>query len=176
METENATTKMQSFNKKEIIPTFRSRIFSFPLSTLPPFSFFFTCEETFAGIACGQGLDAVRGVGNLVASIFNGDGVGAGGVGHVGHSVGAVPVVLDGGILRFALRVLTAEGSRSSQTVQGRFESLCVCARLTRICTVSSPSPASRASMVNSTGRLAGTPLVSRPGPLARTLLASCPG
>ena len=44
---------------------------------------------------------------------------------------------------------------------------------LTRIWTVSRPSPASRASMVNSTGRLAGTPEELRPGPLARTLLAS---
>lgn len=47
---------------------------------------------------------------------------------------------------------------------------------LTRICTVSSPSPALRASMVNSTGRLAGMPLALSPGPLARTLLASWAG
>lgn len=47
---------------------------------------------------------------------------------------------------------------------------------LTRICTVSSPSPASRASMVNSTGRLAGIPPALSPGPLARTLLASWVG
>lgn len=47
---------------------------------------------------------------------------------------------------------------------------------LTRICTVSSPSPASRASMVNSTGRLAGIPPALSPGPLARTLLASWEG
>lgn len=47
---------------------------------------------------------------------------------------------------------------------------------LTNICTVSSPSPASRASMVNSTGRLAGMPEALRPGPLARTLLASWAG
>lgn len=48
--------------------------------------------------------------------------------------------------------------------------------RLTRIWTVRSPSPASRASMVNSTGRLAGMPEALRPGPLARTLLASWAG
>lgn len=48
--------------------------------------------------------------------------------------------------------------------------------RLTRIWTVSSPSPASLASMVNSTGKLAGTPDAFRPGPLARTLLASWAG
>lgn len=41
---------------------------------------------------------------------------------------------------------------------------------------MSSPSPASLASMVNSTGRLAGTPDAFRPGPLARTLLASWAG
>lgn len=46
----------------------------------------------------------------------------------------------------------------------------------TRIWTVSSPSPASLASMVNSTGRLAATPEALRPGPLARTLLASWAG
>lgn len=47
---------------------------------------------------------------------------------------------------------------------------------LTSICTVSRPSPASRASMVNSTGKLAGTPEAFSPGPLARTLLASWAG
>lgn len=41
---------------------------------------------------------------------------------------------------------------------------------------MSRPSPASRASMVNSTGRLAGMPEALRPGPLARTLLASWAG
>lgn len=44
------------------------------------------------------------------------------------------------------------------------------------IWTASRPSPASFASMVNSTGRLAGTPVVLSPGPLAFTLLASCVG
>lgn len=47
---------------------------------------------------------------------------------------------------------------------------------LTVIWTASRPSPASLASMVNSTGRLAGTPVVLSPGPLALTLLASCVG
>lgn len=47
---------------------------------------------------------------------------------------------------------------------------------LTVICTASRPSPASLASMVNSTGREAGTPVVLRPGPLTRTLLASWVG
>lgn len=46
---------------------------------------------------------------------------------------------------------------------------------LTVICTDSWPSPASLASMVNSTGKLAERPVV-RPGPLARTLLASWVG
>lgn len=48
--------------------------------------------------------------------------------------------------------------------------------QLTVIWTASRPSPASLASMVNSTGRLAGTPVVLSPGPLAFTLLASCVG
>lgn len=47
--------------------------------------------------------------------------------------------------------------------------------QLTVIWTDSCPSPASLASMVNSTGKLAGTPVV-RPGPLATTLLASWVG
>lgn len=72
---------------------------------------FFTCEETFAGISCGQGLDAVWRVRNLIPSIFNGDRVGACRVRHIGDSVGAVPVVLDGCILWLALWVLTTAKS-----------------------------------------------------------------
>lgn len=68
---------------------------------------FFTCESTLAGVSGGQRLDVVRGVGDLISSILDGDGVGAGGVGDVGHSVGSVPVVLDGSLLRFALWVLS---------------------------------------------------------------------
>lgn len=66
-----------------------------------------TCQQTFAGISSGQRLNAVRRVRNLISSVFNGDCVRAGRVGHIGDGVGAVPVVLDGGVLRFALRVLT---------------------------------------------------------------------
>lgn len=70
---------------------------------------FFTCDATFAGVPCGQGLDAVRGVRDLISSIFNGDGVGACGVWYIGDSVGAIPVVLDGCILWLALRVLSID-------------------------------------------------------------------
>lgn len=56
------------------------------------------------------------------------------------------------------------------------FYNVCHMWALTVICTANSPSPASLASMVNSTGREAGTPVVLRPGPLARTLLASWVG
>lgn len=73
------------------------------------FFFFFTCEETFAGVSCGQGLDAVWRVRNLIPSIFNGDSVRACRVRHIGDSVGAVPVVLDGCILWLALWVLTTD-------------------------------------------------------------------
>lgn len=66
-----------------------------------------TCQETLAGISSGQRLNAVRRVRNLISSVFDGDGVGASGVRHIGDRVGAVPVVLDGGVLWFALRVLT---------------------------------------------------------------------
>lgn len=68
---------------------------------------FLTCEATFAGVPCGQGLDAVWGVGNLISSIFNGDSVRACGVRHIGDSVGAIPVVLDGCIFWLALWVLS---------------------------------------------------------------------
>lgn len=64
---------------------------------------------TFAGVSCGQGLDAVRGVWDLISSVFDGDGVGACRVWYIGDSVGAVPVVLDGGILWLSLRVLSIE-------------------------------------------------------------------
>lgn len=73
------------------------------------FLFVFTCEETFAGVSCGHGLDAVRRVRNLIPSIFNGDSVGACRVRHIGDSVGTVPVVLDGCILGLALWVLSME-------------------------------------------------------------------
>lgn len=53
-----------------------------------------------------------------------------------------------------------------------RIVSVCFGLLLTVMSTLSWPCPASFVSMLNSTGKLAGTPLV-RPGPLARTLLAS---
>lgn len=64
---------------------------------------------TFAGISCGQRLDAVRGIRNLISSIFNGDGVGSCRVRDIGHCVGAVPVVLDGCVLGLALWVLSVK-------------------------------------------------------------------
>ena len=65
-----------------------------------------TCEEALAGVAGGQGLDAVGRVRDLVPSILDGDGVVPDGVRYVGHSVGAVSVVLDAGLLGLAFRVL----------------------------------------------------------------------
>lgn len=132
-----------------------------------------TCEKTFAGVSSGQRLDAVRGVGNLISSIFNGDGVGPGRIRDVGHSVRPIPVVLDGCVFWLALWILSIQVNFTQLLQVTACEKGAV---PTKICTVSSPSPASRASIVNSTGRLAGTPLMSRPGPLARTLLASWPG
>ena len=77
------------------------------------FIFLLTSETTFAGISCGQGLDAVWRVGNLIPSIFNGDGVGPCRVRHIRHCVGAIPVILDGCILWFALRVLSVSKTSS---------------------------------------------------------------
>lgn len=68
----------------------------------------FTCEPTFAGVSCGQGLDVVWGVGNLISSILDGDGVGARRVRYVGHSVGSVSVVLDSRLFRLSLWILSA--------------------------------------------------------------------
>lgn len=67
---------------------------------------FFTCEETFAGVSCGQRLNAVWGVRDLISSIFNGDSVGTCRVWYIGDSVCAIPIVLDGCILWLAFWVL----------------------------------------------------------------------
>lgn len=87
----------------------------------------------------------------------------------------SVAVVTDTGLLGFTVRVL-----RGKEKQDGSFKTrdlfvsdrVCVCVLPTVITTLRWPWPASLASMLNSTGKLAGTPLVS-PGPLARTLLAS---
>lgn len=65
-----------------------------------------TCDQTFAGVSGGKRVDAVWRVGDLIAAIFDGDGVAASSVRDVGHSVGPVPVVLDGGFLGLPFRVL----------------------------------------------------------------------
>lgn len=92
-------------------------------------------------------------------------------------------VVTDVGLLRLSLWVLGGGLSiveNKTMFEQNHFFSFLFYGHhvgvLTVICTASSPSPASLASMVNSTGREAGTPVVLRPGPLARTLLASWVG
>ena len=71
----------------------------------------YTCEQTLAGIAGGQGLDAVGRVRDFISSVLDSDGVRACGVRHVRHSVGAISVVLDGGLLGLALWVLERERS-----------------------------------------------------------------
>lgn len=60
-------------------------------------------------------MDAVWRVGDLIATILDGDGVTASNVGDIGHSVGPVTVVSDVGLLGLPLRVLGREaGSLSS--------------------------------------------------------------
>lgn len=65
-----------------------------------------TCDTTFAGISCRERLDVVRGIRDLVSPVLNGDGVWACRVRHIGHGVGAIPVILDCGILWLPLWVL----------------------------------------------------------------------
>lgn len=66
-----------------------------------------TCEKALAGIASGQRLDAVGGVWNLIATVFDGNSVAANHIWQIGHSIGAIHVVLDAGLLRLALRILS---------------------------------------------------------------------
>lgn len=135
-----------------------------------------TCDEALAGVPRGQGVDAEGRVGDLIAAVLDGDGVPAAHVWQVGHGVGAIPVVSDVGLLGLTLRILGEKRrSRPACALPLTWGTWAV-RGLTRIWTVSKPSPASRASMVNSTGRLAGMPEALRPGPLARTLLASWAG
>ena len=65
-----------------------------------------TCDQALAGVAGGQGVDAVRRVGDLVAAVLDGDGVAARHVGDVGHRVGPVPVVPYVGLLGLPFWVL----------------------------------------------------------------------
>lgn len=51
-------------------------------------------------------MDAVWRVGDLITTILDGDGVAASSVRDVGHSVGPIPVVSDGGLLGLPLWVL----------------------------------------------------------------------
>lgn len=65
-----------------------------------------TCNSALAGIASGQGSDAVRGVWDFVAAILNEDGVAASHVRHIGHQVGSILVVPNVGLLGFPFWVL----------------------------------------------------------------------
>lgn len=65
-----------------------------------------TCDGALAGVSCWQRSDSVRGVGDLVASILDEDGVSAGHVWHVGHQVGPIVVVPDVGLFGLSLWVL----------------------------------------------------------------------
>lgn len=65
-----------------------------------------TCDEALAGIPSGEGVDAEGRVGDLVATVLDGDGVPATHVGQVGHGVRAISVVSDVGLLGLTLRVL----------------------------------------------------------------------
>lgn len=85
-----------------------------------------TCDKTLAGIPRGQGVDAEGRVGDLVATILDGDGVPATHVWQVGHGVCAIPVVSDVGLLGLSLRVLGEKlrsGPACAQTLPGEMGS-----------------------------------------------------
>lgn len=65
-----------------------------------------TCDEALAGIPSGEGMDAEGRVGDLVATVLDGDGVPAAHVWQVGHGVRAISVVSDVGLLGLTLGVL----------------------------------------------------------------------
>lgn len=71
-----------------------------------------TCDGALAGVASGQGPDAVRRVGDLIPTILDEDGVPTSHVWDIRHSVGAILVVTDGGFLGLALRILTTAQPR----------------------------------------------------------------
>lgn len=67
-----------------------------------------TCDEALAGIASGHGEDTEGRCRDLVAPVFDGAGVAPRHIRHVGHCVGAVPVVPDRRLLGLPLGVLRA--------------------------------------------------------------------
>lgn len=65
-----------------------------------------TCNKALAGIPCRQGMDAEGRVRDLIAAVLDGDGVPTTHVGQVGHSICAIPIVSDVGLLGFTLGIL----------------------------------------------------------------------
>lgn len=75
-----------------------------------------TCNKALAGIPCRQGMDAEGGVRDLIAAVLDGDGVPTTHVWQVGHSICAIPVVSDVGLLGFTLGILEEKG-KSGQLI-----------------------------------------------------------
>lgn len=67
---------------------------------------FVTCDRALAGVSGCRGTDPVGRRGDVVAAVFDDDGVAAGAVGDVDHGEGAVVVAVDGGLLRFPVWIL----------------------------------------------------------------------
>lgn len=68
-----------------------------------------TGDGALAGISTRHGANSVRGGGDVVSAVLDDDGVASRTVRDVGHAVGSVPVLSDGGLLRFAILVLMEE-------------------------------------------------------------------
>lgn len=67
---------------------------------------FITRDRALAGVSGCHGTDSVGRCRNVVTAVFYDDGVAAGAVGDVDHSVGTVAVVVDAGLLRFPIWIL----------------------------------------------------------------------
>lgn len=65
-----------------------------------------TCDRTLAGVARGRRSNPIRRGGDLIAAVFDHDGVATHPVRHVRHFIGSVPVVLNLGFLGFPILVL----------------------------------------------------------------------
>lgn len=69
-----------------------------------------TCDKTLASIPSWQGMDAIRGIRDLISPIFDSDGVTPCHVWYIGHCVRPISVVPDVRLLWFSLRILKTHG------------------------------------------------------------------
>lgn len=76
-----------------------------------------TCDCAFAGISCGQGSDAIRGVWYFITTILDENGVTASHVRHIGHKVRPILIITNVSLLWLPFRVLT-QALRTKQCIK----------------------------------------------------------